>query len=205
MARAKLDWATPLRGALTLCLCSALLSIACVLAGQYFRDRARTEFAAEQQRARAASARYLAIDDDRQIIQRQLPEFERLARAGIIGEERRLDWLEALRLAATTIDLPRFSYRIDPQRPQQWSSPTWFGPQDLRVSVMTLDLDLLHEQDLFDLFGMLDARGDGLYHVSHCLLDRLTAAIDPESLQANIKAQCELYWFTLTVVAKPRS
>lgn len=205
MARAKLDWATPLRGALTLCLFSALLSIALVLAGQYFRDRARTEFTAEQQRARAASTRYLAIDDDRRIIQRELPEFERLARAGIIGAERRLDWLEALRRAATSIALPKFSYRIDPQRPQQWTSPTWSGRQDLRASVMTIDLDLLHEDDLFDLFGMLDARGDGLYHVSHCVLDRLATAIDPESLQANIKAQCELNWFTIAVAVRPGS
>ncbi|MCC6201397.1 MAG: hypothetical protein IT494_00155 [Gammaproteobacteria bacterium] len=194
---ARFDWVTPLRGALALCLGSVLLSVALFLAGAYYRDRARAEFTAEQQRSRAISARYLAIDEDRRIIQEQLPEFERLAQLGIIGEERRLDWLETLRFAGETIGLPEFSYRIDPQRPHLSALPALAGRQGLRASQMTLDLGLLHEDDLVALFDLLDTHGAGLYHVSHCVLDRGATTIDPSAVQANLKAQCELLWFTV--------
>lgn len=196
MELAKLDW-TPLRGALALCAASAVLSAALIGAGGYFRDRMRDEFTAEQQRFRNISMRYLAIDEDLRIIQEQLPEFERLYRAGIIGAERRLDWLELLRVAAESIRLPEFSYRIEPQRPHATELPLQLGRYELRSSLMTLDLGLLHEGDLLELFRFLDARADGLYHVTRCALDRIESGAEAETLRAHIKAQCELSWFTI--------
>jgi hypothetical protein len=190
------DWRV-LRGALALFGLCLLISTGLVAASGFFKNQMRAEHEAQQQRFRAISARYLAVDDEERIIHEYLPQFVRYFDAGVIGGERRLDWLEALRAAGSQTKLPELSYDIDSQALFQPEFPLALGEFDVYSSRMSLKAGLLHEGDLIDLLSILDERAAGLYTVSRCTLGREGDTLDLSTVRANIMANCDLHWYTL--------
>ena len=92
MASNRADWSM-LRGTLIVFVLVVLLSAALVSASFYFRQNMEREYQRNHARFRLASQQYLAVDDEERIIQNFYPDFVRLHRAGLLGQERRLSWL----------------------------------------------------------------------------------------------------------------
>ncbi len=196
MAQVNFDWKV-LRGALSIFGVCLLGSAVLIGVSQYFRDQMRAEFRDHQARFRGVSQQYLAIDEEERIIQEHLPEFVRLFESGVVGDEHRLDWLEALREAGAVIKLPNLAYNIDSQALHRTDFPLELGAYDLFASRMTLDIGLLHEGDLLQLFDILNDEAAGLYNVSRCTLSREGTLLDLNSARSNLSANCEILWYTL--------
>lgn len=193
------DWRA-LRGAVgvsALCVAGAVVVTGLSL---WFRQTAAQEHDAILQRFRAASEHYLAIDEEERIIAEQYPRFQTLVQRGVIGTERRLDWVESLRRAEQALDLPSIEYRIEAQQVEPAAYPIDSEGFELRASAMELDLGLLHEQDLARLLDFLTRETSGLFSVERCELTRLkpdpaqTAPTTPR-----LHANCRLQWFTLAL------
>ena len=60
-------------------------------------------------------------------------------------------------------------------------------------SVMTLDIDMAHEGDLFAILNDLK-KADGLFAVDSCDIEKINKDIQLEG--NNMKAYCELGWYT---------
>ena len=114
MAR-RVEWSI-LRGTLVVFVLSIAASASMVTASFYFRQNMEREYQAHHAEFREASRKYLAVDDEERIIDQFFPEFRRLYEAGLLGRERRLSWLEALRRAG---DLAIFLH----ERPDLWEGP----------------------------------------------------------------------------------
>jgi hypothetical protein len=64
---------------------------------------------------------------------------------------------------------------------------------DVFKSLMTLDIKMAHEGDLFALLNDLE-KADGLFAVDRCDIEKISkAAVDTENA---MKAYCELGWYT---------
>ncbi len=193
MGYTRADWSI-LRGALGMFVICVLLSTIMLGGTHYFAEGMASEFRSHHGRFRDASRKYLAVDEEERTIAEHYPAFVELYRRGVIGDEHRLAWVEALRAAAVELQLPALNFEIEPQRVYAPDFPLNTGAFDVRVSRMALGLGLLHEGDLERLLARLGARAEGLYSVRDCAMRRATGGSQPGS---KLSAECVLEWYTL--------
>lgn len=196
MAQGKVDWSV-LRGAAGLFGICFLLSAMLLAASHYFREEMQLQYSRYHAKFRDASRNYLAVDQEEQIIRQHYPDFVRLYRKGVIGAEQRLNWLETLKTAVDTIQLPEMNYKIESRTVYEPDFSVNLGAYDLYASDMWLSLGLLHEGDLTRLIGALDRAAAGLYTVDQCKMSRTEKKPVLDGKTANIQADCKLRWFTL--------
>jgi hypothetical protein len=195
MSRIKVEWGM-LRGAIGVFAICALVSGGLLSASYYFREEMDTEYRNYHTRFRDVSRKYLAVDDEERIIEEAYPTFVKLFESGILGQEHRLSWIEALTNAGEKIKLPEIGYRISAQTVLDPDFPVSLGAFDIYVSEMTLNLGLLHEGDFLELLQALNANADGLYSVSRCDAQKVpVTGLDLK--RAQITADCRLNWYTV--------
>ena len=196
MASKKADWKI-LRGTLIGFVICLLLSAGMLTASFYFKQSMQTEYQRHHRDFRAASQQYLAVDEEERIIEEFYPEFVRLYRGGLLGQEKRLSWLETLRDAGEAIKIPELNYQLEPQRETANEQGIDLGGYGIYVSPMNLTLGLLHEEDVLRLLGALDRDARGQYSVRECEFrsEGTDFALDPG--RTNIRASCVLDWLTL--------
>ena len=68
---------------------------------------------------------------------------------------------------------------------------------------MTLNMQLLHEGDLFALLDLLDEQAKGLYSVSGCELTRNFVELTDNPGAGNVTATCLLEWFSIKPTDDP--
>ncbi|MFH0350367.1 MAG: hypothetical protein ACHBMF_00290, partial [Chromatiales bacterium] len=194
MRTVDIEW--PLLSAPLAALVGALIiSALLIIASGYFRDQMAEDYRLNNQTFLEVSRKYLSVDQDELIIKEQYPRFVNLYRRGIVGEEKRLDWVEILKDAAATLKLPGLRYEITSREPYSPAFPT--GPYQVSTSTMKLDLGLLHENDLASLLQDLDEKAPGIYTVKECRLKRAQNVVAEKPDEENVKAECDLLWFTL--------
>ena len=168
----------------------------------YYSDRlkavARQQLAQQQNQMKEARSRLQRSGDERNIIVRYRDGYRQLERAGFIGEEQRINWLDALRLANQEADLFGVDYQIGTQKLYPYAASFNPGQITLNQSVMKLNFRLLHEEDLMRFLAALGRQGGGIFTVDQCILRR----VDTRGViryQPNVTADCELSWITAKV------
>lgn len=180
---------------------SIIISASVVYGAYYFQKKMLLEYNKANSAFQSISGKYLAVDEEEKLIQSFLPEFVSLYEKGIIGEEQRLNWIEALRSIGTSLNLPALNYQIQSQQEYTPSYPLNLGKYKLYSSLMQLDMQLLHEGDLFRVLEALDKQAKGSYTVSSCMIDPVGNTITDKPDAANISAHCELLWFTIKLAS----
>ncbi len=196
MKLAEIDWSV-LRGALILLVVALLVSGGLFYGSSYVHDQVERENRSEQLNLTRVRSEYQTIDDEQRIIETYLPQYRTLEERGIIGSERRLDWVETLRAAAAKIRLPSLRYELFPQGEYRAEFPLPQGAYKVYESTMRLDLGLLHEGDLVALLAELNRNSEGLFTVSSCSIRRNGEQVRFEPNVPNISASCELRWLTV--------
>ncbi len=170
----------------------------------YYSDRLKVvssqQLAQQQAQLREARTRLQKSGDEKDIIVRYLDDYRRLERSGFIGEEQRINWLDALRLANQQADLFGVDYQIATQKPYSYSADFNPGQIVLNQSVMKLTFRLLHEEDLMRFLAVLGRQGGGIFTVDQCNMKR----VDTRGViryQPNVTADCDLSWITARVGA----
>ena len=90
----------------------------------------------------------LGVHDEAALLHTQAQTYQRLKARGILGEERRLDWVELLKRVQTERQLYPLDYEISPQAPLDVTALSAGPAYQFMVSRMQLRLPLLHEGDL---------------------------------------------------------
>jgi hypothetical protein len=156
---------------------------------------ARQQLTQQQNQLKEARLRLQKSGDEKDIILRYLDTYRQMERAGFIGEEQRINWLDGLRLANQQADLFGVDYQIGVQRAYPYAAELNPGQLSLNQSQMKLRFRLLHEEDLLRFFTALAGQGAGIFTVDQCNLRR----IDTRGVlryQPNIVAECDLSWIT---------
>ena len=198
----EIEWRALRGSAVLLVLVLALGGMAAGGASR-FHDQAAREFAAQKARLGSVRSGYGAIDEQRRLIEVWLPAFRALQAEGVVGDERRLAWIEALREAAARLGLSSLRYRIEPRTPYETGLDIAFGALRPFSTVVRLEVGLLHEGDLERLFGEIATHGAGLYQVERCDVRRAAPAFVMRRGAVNLAAECDLRWITLARVEAP--
>lgn len=161
-------------------------------------DKAEAQFNTQQAQLNEARARVQKSGAEKELIAQYLGSYQKLRQVGFVGEEQRINWLDALRVANQAGDLFGIDYQVSPQRPYPYASA--FAPGQIAIleSVMKLRFALLHEEDLMRFFELLAQQRAGVFLIDQCALQR-TSSGTTLRFQPNLTADCELSWIT----AKP--
>lgn len=158
------------------------------------------EHAERAQRNRdAAYSLYAQVDQEKRDIRNFQQRYVQLRQRGLVGDERRLEWLDTMRRAQAQLKLPPLSYEIEPQQVVQLETPLDLGEFQLRGSRMHLHMELLHELDLFNFFQEL--RENSYAVVQDCSIKRLGVVAGTPGAPT-LGADCTLNWITLNTAPK---
>jgi hypothetical protein len=121
-------------------------------------------------------------------------EYEALETQKVIGNEQRLDWLEGLEKIRKQKIVLDFKYSIGPQQSYTPNPPIDTGNFALNLSPMTLQIDLLHEEQLDELFSAMMSQMEGWFILDRCALSAVAA---PTGETTSLKADCAGGWLTM--------
>jgi hypothetical protein len=181
----------------------AVLAIVLVIAGAaiiWSGDAAlaaaqRQVAGAEAERAQAAE-RLARISEEEREVTEKLDVYKQLKRLNILGEERRLEWADAITRIRTQRELLDLSYRVDRQK-LLVSAPGKPANVDIFASTMRVQLALLHEEDLLRFLNDLRNSGNAYYSVKSCSLNRTGQAATGTTISPRLRADCEIDLVTM--------
>ncbi|MFM9437467.1 hypothetical protein ACFDR9_004555 [Janthinobacterium sp. CG_23.3] len=182
-----------------LCFATALsVGSLLVLVSSWYLNQRGAALARTQQLRNVAYDKFAHVENEKLEIRDYQPQFLALRERGLIGEEKRLEWIDAIRQIQERRKLLPISYEIDAQQPFRLEAQAAMGDYSLRGSRMDLHMDLLHEMDLFDFLHELKQRN--YYTMQDCSIKRSATAANG-ALASTLSADCTLYWLTLATAA----
>lgn len=180
--------------ALSIALSGAVIS----LSGTY-RENSLKESQAAQNQLNDSRAQLLAAQSDQENMSAYALEYNALLAQKVIGNEQRLDWMEGLEKLRQQGAVLDFKYTIAPQQGYTPNPPVDAGNFQLSRSSMTLQIDLLHEEQLLDLFAEMRKQLNGWFMLDECTVSR-SGTLDEIT---PLKAECTGGWFTMKTKGAP--
>ena len=195
MKRLDLDWAYLRQGLLG----AVSLTLVCTViwgATTAYLSRATTTLADEEQTRSSLEAERNELTERRDARRKFARIFQQLSVNGVVGDEQRLALVQATRAAGQEVRLPYLRYTTNPQQPFEapWLIPGVAAP--VRVSLMDLQMGLVHELDLLRLFAEL-REAPGRPEVRSCSLEIMSVDKAPEPNRANIGGNCQLALYSI--------
>jgi len=177
-----------------------------ILIARDYAARQKNIFQIQQNLLNAARQHYQSSGLEKSVATAYLPKYKLLIQQGFVGEERRAEWITALHAQHKAYKLFDIKYQIRPQENYQPSFAERFSGILLHRSVMTLDLDMLHEFDILLLTESLASKSITPFMLHDCEITRLDkAGALANPLTANLHAKCELDWLTINEPAASQS
>jgi hypothetical protein len=181
----------------------ALISLVLTVAGLGLIKLAEDSLRTENARLAAAKAertqsveRLARIAEEEREVKQKLDVYQQLKRLNIMGEERRLEWADAISRIRTQRELLDLRYRVERQ---QLLASVQGKPAnvDFFASTMRVELALLHEEDLLRFLADLRASGNAYYSVKSCAVSRTGQAATGTSIIPRLRADCEIDLITI--------
>jgi len=163
--------------------------------GEALRD-AQRELAAAQAERRRNDARLARIAEEEREVKQKLDVYQQLKQLNVLGEERRLEWADAISRIRAQRELLDLRYRVERQKLLR-SVKGKPGSVDFFASTMKVDLALLHEEDLMRFLADLRASGNAYYSVRRCAMQRTGEAATGTTITPRLRADCEIDLITI--------
>ena len=174
-----------------------------IMASENFIEKAQSNQREARRQLNEARNRLATAGADHENMQTYTLEFESLLKRNIIGNDQRLDWIEGLdriHKQDQALGSMDFKYSIAPQKTYIPAPALDSGSFELNRSDMTLNFELLHEEQLMTFFDTLRADVNGWFILDHCALERNAIAVpekDDYGVAEQLKAECAGGWLTM--------
>lgn len=199
-----LDNLNRLRWNLALLILCAVGGAFAVVTSLHFRKEAQDAERIAQSARDDARGRLSRARDEEQDLRSKIERFRTLSNRGLIGQERRLDWVEQIRRIKEARKLIDVQYELRPQQPLDPALvPAGDAPFEFMESQMHLQMQLLDEDDLLNFLADLRSTVTAFIRVKSCSVERVAADNPAASGIAQLRADCTLDWITLR--EKPRA
>lgn len=167
-----------------------------VLAGHYL-DRARLQHRSALTERQAIQNKLSRATEEEREIREKLVDYRRLLSRGVIGDEQRLDWVETIGQIKTDRKLFDIKYQIEPQRALELPGLTQSAEVEFRVSPLRVEMQLLHEGDLFAFLDDLRRNLKSHVMVRSCSMQRLDRSTVEKSVVPRLRAECTIDLVTI--------
>jgi hypothetical protein len=160
------------------------------------RREANERLAAARAERNQSAERLARIAEEEREVKAKLDVYQQLTQLRVLGEERRLEWADAIARIRTQRELLDLRYRVERQQPLI-SVPGKPANVDFFASTMTVNMALLHEEDLLRFLADLRASGNAYYSVKRCLVARSGQAATGTTLTPRLRADCSIDLITI--------
>ena len=157
---------------------------------------AQGQLAGAQAERRQNNERLARISEEEREVSEKIDVYHRLKSLNILGEERRLEWADAITRIRTQRELLDLRYTVERQRLLN-SAPGKPGTVDFYASTMKVELALLHEEDLLRFLSDLRQSGNAFYAVKKCGLVRTGQAVTGATMTPRLRADCDIDLITV--------
>jgi hypothetical protein len=156
----------------------------------------------QQSRASLFDAReeYRQAVEAQTILKTAQQRYMQLEQRGFIGDEPRLLWIEALRDNGRRHHLYTLQYNLKQRQALQLTDEDSAHYQ-VYGSFMQLDIELAHEIDLLRYFTDLERERPAVWQLRGCTLSSMIEGGRIAFDKANVKASCELAWYTVKALS----
>lgn len=178
----------------------AVATLLIVVSHSWWQTSYNNKFNAEADLNEAKQRYYTAINQ--KLLLKEFEEkYEQLISSGIVGDEQRLNWVDTIEKITILNKIPYLKYKIDKRQSLNSNDISQKYPGiELLKSNMTLDMQLLHEGDLYTIINNLHKNAKGLFDIKSCAIIRnitqLESLVDSQT-DKNFSAKCELNWYTM--------
>lgn len=192
-----IDWFY-LKRPLTMLGVAVLIALTLALAGDQFEKAQHEEYQQALSTLRTTHQLYQGIVTDIDLLEQYRNLYSGYKASGLVGEERRLSWIESLESTNEVLRLPILTYNLRPQ--EEFERPGFKIKRGVAVqsSPMDLSIGLLHEEDLFAVLEGLRLSIRNLFTVDSCVISRqssVTSSLDTK--RANLSSKCTIRWVTI--------
>jgi hypothetical protein len=192
----EIDWSI-LKGPLIIFSVCLIIASALIGGSYLFNKKLNNEFIKNKRIFQSISRKYLDVDQEEKLLREYYPQFVKLYNQGVIGREKRLNWIETLRQSGEKVKLPKVNYSIKSQETHMPEYNINYSGYALYRSSMDISLGLLHEGDLFNFLEYINNSVEGTYTISKCEFNMGSSKVIFEKDAANVNASCLLYWITI--------
>ena len=149
---------------------------------------------------RATHTLYIDMVNDIDLLEQYRNLYSGYKSSGVIGEERRLSWIESLENTNKVLRLPTLSYSLLPQEKFIRPGLKVKSGVELSGSAMELTMGLLHEEDILAVLEGLRLSIKNLFTVESCSLRRNSKVGVPlNTKNTNLRSLCTIRWITIDV------
>ncbi len=171
---------------------SVLLSVSLLLWAQHTRQVAEQRLQQREATALAAEADFQTAQSLQTARTRHLAVLSTLQQRGLLGQEQRLAWAEAVETLQRSGRLASLQLELGPHRPLNEANGATQAELQFYTSPLKLDSKLLHEGDLLSLLRQLDAL-PGAYTLDECRLRRSDGFNGPRPYRLALQCQGKLF------------
>lgn len=178
--------------------CALLLAagVALALHALHALRQADRQLVAARAEHNKAAERLSRIAEEEREVHEKLAVYQRLMALHVIGEERRLEWADAMAHIKTNRDLLDLRYRVERQQLLA-SVPGKPASVDFYSSTMKVQIALLDENDLLGFLQDLRASGNAFYSVRSCSITRVNQAPTAGAMAPRLAADCDIDLITI--------
>jgi hypothetical protein len=157
---------------------------------------AHQQLGGELEARNLARDRLTRIGEEEKEVSDKLEVYRRLKSLHILGEERRLEWADAMTRIRNSRELLDLRYSVG--RQQTIASVAGKPANvDFYSSTMKVDIALLHEGDLLGFLRDLRESGNAFYSVRRCAITRTGIAATGASIVPRLRAECDIDLITI--------
>jgi hypothetical protein len=188
-----------LRIPIALCLILISAGAGALVAAERSMARAQTDKQAANQTKLAAQDRVAKATEEEREIRENLVQFKQLVSWGMVGEEKRLDWVETIAQIRQQRKLFRINYDIEAQRVLDYPGVMPAGGVEFMSSRLKVDMPLLHEEDLLNFLDDLQAARKAYVSPRRCVLERTEREAPPggRGMAPRLRSDCQLDMITI--------
>jgi len=157
---------------------------------------AQARLTVAQTERRQSAERLARIAEEEREVSQKIDVYKRLKSLNILGEERRLEWADAINRIRVQRELLDVRYRVERQK-LVTSAAGKPASVDFFASTMRVEMQLLHEEDLLRFLADLRASGNAYYSVKKCVLTRTGQPVGGTTMTPRLSAQCDIDLITI--------
>jgi hypothetical protein len=187
----------PLYVPLLIAIILGAIGIVVVVASQRYLDQMRTQHKTALAERQAIQSKLSRATEEEREIREKLVDYRKLLARGVIGDERRLEWVETIGQIKNDHKLFEIKYQIEPQRVLDFPGIARSAEIEFRASALKVEMQLLHEGDLLVFIDELRRRLKAQVLVRSCSIDRLARAPEDRGINPRLRAQCTIDLVTI--------
>lgn len=188
-----------LRVPIALCLVLISAGAIALVSAERAMGRAQKDQSTVRQSKLVAQDKVAKATEEEREIRENLAQFQRLVSWGLVGEEKRLDWVESIAQIRLQRKLFKINYDIEAQKMLDYPGVMPAGGVEFRSSRLKVNMPLLHEDDLLNFLADLQAAGKAYVSTRKCVLERTEREAPPggRGMSPRLKSDCQVDMITM--------